>query len=363
MHEEETTKVQAAGRRGRGTLSNASGRFEAEARLSTDDGWDRSALAPAPLRTTLTPDQSRSIIARNTSPDLGFDRSINPYRGCEHGCVYCFARPTHAWLGLSAGLDFESRLFYKPEAASLLERELRRRHYRVAPIAMGTNTDPYQPVEQRLEITRSILEVLARFEHPLSITTKSQSIVRDIDILAPMAARGLVKVALSVTTLDRGLARRMEPRAATPARRPGAIRRLSEASIPTAVMVAPVIPAINDAEIEAILTAAARAGAGGAGYILLRLPLEIKQLWSEWLAEHYPDRAEKVMGLVRGMRGGRDYDATFGRRMTGAGPYARLIGRRFRLAAKRLGLASEGPPLDCTRFSPPPQAGEQLRLL
>jgi DNA repair photolyase len=363
MQEEETTKVPEPGRRGRGALSNASGRFEAAARSSVDDGWGTAAMAPAPLRTTLTEDRSRSIIARNNSPDIGFDRSINPYRGCEHGCVYCFARPTHAWLGLSAGLDFESRLFYKPEAARLLEKELARPHYRPAPIAMGTNTDPYQPAEQRLEITRAILQVLARFEHPLSITTKSESIVRDIDILAPMAARGLVEVALSVTTLDRGLARRMEPRAATPGRRLAALRRLARAGIPTAVMVAPVIPAINDGEIEAILEAAAEAGAGGAGYILLRLPLEIRQLWAEWLAEHYPDRAEKVMGLMRGMRGGRDYDPTFGRRMTGQGPYARLIGRRFRLAAKRLGLASEGAALDCSRFRPPPRPGEQLRLL
>jgi DNA repair photolyase len=363
MHEEETTKVAQMGRRGRGSLSNASGRFEAEARSSVDDGWGTAARAPAPLCTTLTEDQSRSIIARNTSPDIGFDRSINPYRGCEHGCVYCFARPTHAWLGLSAGLDFESRLFYKPAAARLLEKELGRPHYRPAPIAMGTNTDPYQPVEQRLEITRAILQVLARFEHPVAITTKSQSIVRDIDILAPMAARGLVKVALSVTTLDRGLARRMEPRAATPGRRLAALRQLGRAGIPTAVMVAPVIPAINDGEIEAILEAAAEAGAAGAGYILLRLPLEIRQLWVEWLAEHYPDRAGKVMGLMRGMRGGRDYDPTFGRRMTGQGAYARLIGRRFRLAAKRLGLATEGPPLDCSRFRPPPRPGEQLKLL
>jgi DNA repair photolyase len=320
-------------------------------------------LPPAPLRTTLSEDKSQSIIARNSSPDIGFDRSINPYRGCEHGCVYCFARPTHAWLGLSAGLDFESRLFYKPAAAALLEKALRRPHYRPAPIAMGTNTDPYQPAEQRFEITRQILEVLARFRHPVSIVTKSHSIVRDIDILAPMGQAGLAKVALSVTTLDRGLARRMEPRAATPERRLAAIRQLAEAGIPTGVMAAPVIPAINDMEIEAILEAAASAGAIGAGYILLRLPLEIKQLWAEWLAEHYPDRAAKVMALMRGMRGGRDYDPTFGRRMRGQGPYAELIRRRFKLAAKRLGIDGDGPTLDCSRFRPPPRPGEQLSLL
>ena len=356
------TEVPFEGRRGRGAVSNASGRFERQSRHRFDDGWDTEP-APPPLRTELIEDKSRSIIARNDSPDVPFEQSINPYRGCEHGCVYCFARPTHTYLGLSAGLDFESRLFYKPRAAELLEAELRRPGYRCRTIAMGTNTDPYQPVEQRLEITRAILQVMLAYRHPVSIVTKSASVVRDLDILSELAAQGLVKVGVSVTTLDRSLARRMEPRAATPARRLGAIRRLTEAGIPTGIMLAPVIPAINDAEIEDILAASAAAGAVGAGYVLLRLPLEIKELWREWLAEHYPDRAERVMSLVRQTRGGRDYDAAFGRRMRGQGPYAELIRRRFKLAAKRHGLDREAPALDTTRFAPPPRPGDQLSLL
>jgi DNA repair photolyase len=285
MVRNESTRVGAESRRGRGSLSNASGRFERETRHCFDDGWETQAEPLAPLRTTLTEEKSRNVIARNESPDVGFETSINPYRGCEHGCIYCFARPTHAWLGLSPGLDFESRLLMKPDAAELLKRELQRPSYRCAPIAMGTNTDPYQPVEQRLEITRSLLEVLRRFRHPVSIVTKSNAIVRDLDILSELAVQGLVKAALSVTTLDRRLARRMEPRAPTPERRLAAIRRLSEAGIPTAAMVAPVIPAINDSEIEDIMSAVAEAGAIGASYVLLRLPLEIKELWREWLEE------------------------------------------------------------------------------
>jgi len=363
MVRNESTRIEAAARRGRGSISNASGRFERRTRHCFDDGWDSAGLPLPPLRTILSEDKSRSIIARNDSPDVGFEQSINPYRGCEHGCVYCFARPTHAWLGLSAGLDFESKLFFKPRAAELLERELRAPGYRCQPIAMGTNTDPYQPAEQRLEITRALLDVMLRFRQPVSIVTKSQAILRDLDLLSDLAADGLVKVALSVTTLDRRLARRMEPRAATPQRRLAAMRRLAGAGIPTGVMVAPVIPAINDAEIEAILAAAAEAGASGAGYVLLRLPLEIKELWREWLEEHYPERARKVMGLIRQSRGGRDYDATFGRRMKGQGPYAALIARRFRLARRRLGLEREGPPLDCSKFAPPPRPGDQLTLL
>ena len=363
MHEEETTRVELNARRGRGAVSNASGRFEAEQRFIVDDGWGSAERDLVTLKTTLSKDSSKSVITKNDSPDIGFDQSINPYRGCEHGCVYCYARPTHAWLGLSPGLDFESRLFFKPDAAAILEKELRHRRYRCRTIAMGTNTDPYQPVEQRHEITRSLLEVMGSFNQPVSIVTKSQSIVRDIDILGPMAEKGLVKVALSVTTLDRELARRMEPRAATPGRRLAAIRRLVEAGIPTGVMVAPVIPAINDMEIEKILEASAAAGAIGAAYVLLRLPLEIKSLWRDWLAEHYPDRADRVMSLMRQMRGGRDYDSTFGRRMKGQGPYARLIARRFKLACKRLGLDREGPELTTSLFQPPARPGDQLRLL
>jgi DNA repair photolyase len=357
------TQVPSEGRRGRGTVSNASGRFERETRHRFDDGWDSAAEPVPPLRTELTEDKSRSIIARNDSPDVPFEQSINPYRGCEHGCVYCFARPTHTFLGLSAGLDFESRLFFKPRAAELLEAELRRPGYRCRTIAMGTNTDPYQPVEQRFEITRAILEVMLAYRHPVSIVTKSQSILRDLDILSALAAERLVKVGISVTTLDRGLARAMEPRAATPERRLAAMRRLSQAGIPTGLMLAPVIPAINEAEIEAIVAAAAAAGAVGAGYVLLRLPLEIKQLWREWLAEHYPDRAERVMSLIRQTRGGREYDAAFGSRMRGQGPYAALIRRRFKLALKRHGLDREAPPLDASRFAPPPRPGDQLSLL
>ncbi len=349
-------------RRGRGAVSNASGRFEAERREAADDGWGPPDDAPAPLRTTMTRDASRSIIARNNSPDLGFDRSINPYRGCEHGCVYCFARPTHSYLGLSAGLDFESRLFYKPDAAALLRQELADPKYRCRVIAMGTNTDPYQPVERQYRVTRQVLEVLAEHNHPVSIVTKSHLITRDIDILAPMAAERLAFAAVSVTTLDPGLARRLEPRAATPARRLDAIRALSAAGIPTTVMFAPAIPALNDPEMEAVLEAARNAGAVGAGYILLRLPHEIKDLFREWLAAHAPGRAERVLRLMREAHGGKDYDAAWGRRMTGDGPYARLIGTRFAAACRRLGLAGKTPKLDTGRFRPPPRPGDQLTL-
>ncbi len=360
---DETTRIPAEARRGRGAVSNASGRFESQTRFLADDGWGTAEREPPVRRTEVTIDASKSVIARNDSPDVGFDRSINPYRGCEHGCVYCFARPTHAWLGLSPGLDFESRLFAKPDAAEILLGELAKPGYDCRPIAMGTNTDPYQPLEQRMEITRSILEVLAAHDHPVTIVTKSHAIVRDIDILAPMAERNLVHVALSVTTLDRDLARVMEPRAATPRRRLAAIRRLREAGIPTGVMVAPVIPAINDMEIEEILQAAAWAGADGAAYVLLRLPLEIKDLWAEWLETHFPDRAGKVMRLLREMRGGHDYDARFGLRMKGTGPYAQLIQRRFRLAKKRLGLVAKDRDLDIGRFRRPVRPGDQLTLL
>lgn len=353
------------GRRGRGALTNESGRFEHERRILLDDGWGSldGPDAIQPLRTQVTAETPRTIITRNTSPDIGFDRSINPYRGCEHGCIYCFARPTHAYMGLSPGLDFESRLFVKPNAAALLEKELSRPGYRVAPIAMGTNTDPYQPIEQDWRITRGVLEVLSAFNHPVTIVTKSARITRDLDILSDMARRNLVRAAISVTTLDRRLARKMEPRASTPSRRIEAIRLLAESGVPTGVMVAPVIPAINDMEIEKILTGAAYAGAKSAGFVLLRLPHEIKDLFREWLEENEPGKAAHVISLIRSMRGGKDYDAEWGKRMKGTGPYAWQIGRRFEIATKRLGLNRARTPLDCGAFRVPPAKGTQLNLL
>ncbi len=357
------------GRRGRGAVSNRSSRFDAHVRVSADadfifdDGWGGADEEPPPLRTTVTLDSTRSVIARNRSPDIGFDQSINPYRGCEHGCIYCFARPTHAFLGLSPGLDFESRILAKPDAAQRLTEELRAPGYRCSMIALGTNTDPYQPTEARLGITREILQVLSDFDHPVSVVTKSALVTRDIDLLAPMAEKGLAQVAISVTTLDRKLARRMEPRAATPTRRLEAMAALAKAGIPVAVMVAPVIPGLTDSEMEAILEAGADAGAGGAGYILLRLPLEIKDLFREWLSESVPNRATRVLRLLRECRGGKDYDAAFGERMTGTGPFAELIAERFRLACQRHGLGNAARPLDATLFKPPPMAGDQLNLL
>ena len=324
-------------RRGRGTLSNASGRYEPIARIAFDDGWQSLEELP-PFRTTVQADATRKIITRNESPDIGFDRSINPYRGCEHGCVYCFARPTHAYLGLSPGLDFESKLFMKPDAPALLESELAAPNYEPRTIAIGTNTDPYQPIEKKYEIMRRILEVLERAGHPVGIVTKSALVTRDIDILSRMAERNLVRVAISVTTLDPKLARTMEPRAATPARRLEALRQLSQAGIPTSAMLAPIIPAINDMDIERILDAVAQAGVKGAGYVLLRLPLEVRDLFKEWLMANYPDRYRHVMKLIRDMRGGKDYDATWGKRMTGEGPYAWMIGRRFEAHCSKIGL-------------------------
>ncbi len=298
-------------RRGRGTLSNVSGRYEPIARIAFDDGWQSLEELP-PFATTVSVDSTRKIITRNESPDISFDRSINPYRGCEHGCVYCFARPTHAYLGLSPGLDFETKLFAKPDAPALLEKELSDPKYQPRTIAIGTNTDPYQPIERKYQVMRGILEVLERAGHPVGIVTKSALILRDLDILTRLAERNLVKVALSVTTLDPKLARTMEPRAATPGRRLEALRQLSAAGIPCSVMVAPVIPAINDMDIERILDAAAMAGVKGAGYVMLRLPLEVRDLFVEWLRANYPDRADHVMKLVRDMRGGKDYDFELG---------------------------------------------------
>jgi DNA repair photolyase len=355
------TGVEKKRRRGRGTLSNASGRYEAVARIAFDDGWQSLDELP-PFKTTVQADATRKVITRNESPDISFDRSINPYRGCEHGCVYCFARPTHAYLGLSPGLDFESKLFMKPDAPQLLERELSAANYSPRTIAIGTNTDPYQPIEKKYEIMRGILQVLERAGHPVGIVTKSALVTRDIDILSRMAERNLAKVALSVTTLDPALARTMEPRASTPAKRLEALRQLSEAGIPTTVMVAPVIPAINDADIERILDAASLAGAKSAGYVMLRLPLEVRDLFKEWLMANYPDRFRHVMKLVREMRGGKDYDSTWGKRQTGEGPYAWLIGRRFEAACERLGLNKNRSKLTTEHFQKPMKGTEQLSL-
>ncbi len=347
---------------GRGALSNASGRYERESRVLVDDGWE-DGEEPDSLKTEILRDSSRTIITRNKSPDISFDRSINPYKGCEHGCIYCFARPTHAYLGLSPGADFESKIFAKPNAAELLRKELSAPGYVPRTIAMGTNTDPYQPVEKRMRIMRSILEVLWEFKHPVGIVTKSALILRDLDILAPMAELGLAKVGVSVTTLDRELARSMEPRASTPPRRLEAIRALNAAGVPAAVMFAPVIPALNDDEMESVLEAAAARGAKSAGYVLLRLPLEIKDLFREWLEAAQPGRAKHVMSLIRSMRGGKDYDPQWHLRMRGQGPYAEMIARRFQIATKRLGLNQIRHPLDVGKFQPPPQIGQQLALL
>ncbi|WP_455272512.1 PA0069 family radical SAM protein [Rhizobium herbae] len=355
-------RIEIDRRRGRGAAINTSGRFEPVSRELEDDGWNSLEELPV-FKTEVQIEKPRSIISRNDSPDLPFDRSVNPYRGCEHGCIYCFARPTHAYMGLSPGLDFEARLFAKPDASKLLERELAKPGYKVRPIAIGTNTDPYQPIEKEWRIMRQILEVLKAADHPVMIVTKSAMVMRDIDILAPMAAKGLARVGLSVTTLDRKLARLMEPRASTPSKRLEAIKALSEAGIPSTVMMAPVIPALNDHEIERVLDAGKTAGATNASYVLLRLPLEVSPLFRDWLLRNYPDRYRHVMSLVRSMRGGKDYDAEFGKRMKGAGPYAWQIGRRFDLAAKRLELNVGKRPLNCDLFVPPLGTGVQLSLL
>jgi DNA repair photolyase len=353
--------VDAARRRGRGAQSNAAGRYEPLARIAFDDGWQSFEELP-PFKTTVTIDATRKIITRNESPDISFDRSINPYRGCEHGCIYCFARPTHAYLGLSPGLDFETKLFAKPDAPKLLERELSAAGYVPRTIAIGTNTDPYQPIERQHQVMRRILEVLERYGHPVGIVTKSALVLRDLDILTRMAERNLVKVALSVTTLDPHLARVMEPRAATPARRIGALRQLVAAGVPASVMVAPVIPALNDAEIERILDTAAAVGVREAGYVLLRLPLEVRDLFREWLMANFPDRYRHVFKLIRETRGGKDYDSAWGKRMTGGGPVAWMIGRRFELACTKLGFNKARTRLAADHFDPPRRAPEQLSL-
>ncbi len=352
-------------RKGRGAVSNPPVRFEATRREAFDDGWatlEQSFAELPPLPTSLTEDRAKSALSYNESPDLGFDRSINSYRGCEHGCVYCYARPSHAYLGLSPGLDFETRLMFKPDIAALLEKELRKPGYQPRPIALGANTDPYQPVERQLGLTRAVLEVLDRFSHPVTIVTKSAGVLRDMDILQRLASRNLVRVCLSITTLDPGLARIMEPRAATPARRLQAIRELSAAGVPTAILAAPMIPAVNDMELEKLLEQGAAVGATSAGYVLLRLPLEIKQIFEEWLARHMPDRAARVLSLIRQTRGGALYDSRFGQRQTGSGPYAELLAQRFAVAMRRLGLERRGGgagALDCARFAVP---GGQMSL-
>ena len=347
---------------GRGARSNASSRYHRQHYIGLDDGWLYEDEAPPPLRTEIIRDISRSIITRNNSPDISFNQSINPYRGCEHGCIYCFARPTHAYLGLSPGLDFEAKLFVKPDAAKLLRSELLKPSYAPQIIAIGTNTDAYQPIEREYRVMRSILKVLAEFKHPVGIVTKSALITRDMDLLGPMAEEGLVKVALSITTLDRKLARAMEPRAATPTKRLETIRRLSEAGIPVGVMTAPIIPALNDEELESILSRARDAGATEAGYVLLRLPLEIKDLFKEWLEAHAPDRANHVLSLIKSIRGGKEYDSNWGARMRGDGPYAKLIAQRFHLATRRLGLNHKRLELDVSRFCRPRTPGSQLAL-
>ena len=348
-------------RPGRGALSNEVGRYEGHARSYEPDGWARQTAKPV-LRTQVSVEHPRKVITFNRSPDLPFDRSVNPYRGCEHGCVYCFARPSHAWLGLSAGLDFETRLVARVQAPERLAAELRRPAYRVAPIAIGTNTDPYQPIEKTYKIMRSCLQVLSDFNHPVAIVTKGSLIERDIDILSDMAQRGLVKVGISVTSLNADLSRRMEPRAPAPERRLQIIERLSAAGIPVRIMTSPIIPGLTCHEIEALLSAGAQAGAQAASWVMLRLPLEVARLFQEWLAEHVPDRAQRVMGHVRAMHDGKAYAHDWGRRMRGTGPYADMISQRFAQASRRLGLDAVLPELRCDIFNPPEQVGDQLNL-
>lgn len=358
--EDQSPRVAADQRPGRAAASNAAGRFEPYARVGFDDGWAREDELPA-LRTEVTEERPRKVITANQSPDVPFERSINPYRGCEHGCIYCFARPTHAWLGLSPGLDFETRLIARPQAPAVLARELAARGYAPQVLAIGTNTDPYQPLERDRRIMRGLLEVLSAHDHPVAITTKGTLIERDLDLLAPMAARGLVQVGLSVTTLDPAVSRAMEPRVPQPARRLATIRRLAEAGVPVRIQVSPVVPALTDHELEAILSEGRAAGAQAASMIVLRLPREVAGLFREWLAERFPDRAARVMGRVRELHGGHDYDPEWGRRMTGQGEWARLLKARFDLARRRLGYGRL-PPLRCDLFRVPREPEAQLSL-
>ena len=362
MYSTLVTDIPSAGFKGRGALSNPHNRFDRQRSESVDDGWYRDEPESS-IATTLSPDTTRSVIARNDSPDIPFEQSINPYRGCEHGCVFCYARPTHAYLGFSPGVDFETRLMFKADAATLLRKELARTGYRCRHIMLGANTDPYQPVERRLGVTRAILEVLAETRHPVAITTRSALVERDIDLLAGMARDGLASVFLSITTFDPVLKRRLEPRSASSPARLAAMRALADAGIPVGVMAAPMIPAVNDAELEEILERSQQAGASRAGYTLLRLPHEVKDLFREWLQQHLPDRAQHVMSLIQGARGGRDNDPEFGRRMSGTGAWARLLSDRFRLAVRRLGLSSDRDVMLRTDlFRPPGEQAPQLEL-
>ncbi len=348
----------------RGAVTNPDGRFESQRHEAFDDGWVRTEDEEgATVRTQLLPDKAKSIINYNDSPDIPFDRSINPYRGCEHGCIYCFARPSHAYLGLSAGLDFETRLFYKQDAVQLLEAELRNPRYRVQPIAFGINTDAYQPVERELRLSRSLLEVLLRYRHPLSLITKSRLILRDIDLLRELAERNLVSVMVSITSLETGVKSTLEPRAAAPAVRLDIIRELTAAGVPAGVMVAPVIPFITDNEMESILEAAYQAGARAAGYVLLRLPHEVKDLFHDWMRVHYPQKAEHVMSLLRQSHGGKEYDAEWGTRMSGTGEYAELLAQRFSKAYRSTGYGERDmPELDIGQFRVAEESSGQLRL-
>ncbi len=357
---DDTGTIDPARRRARGAVTNISGRFDLT-REEEADGWEYPVDRPT-FRTEISIERPRSIISYNTSPDLPFDRSINPYRGCEHGCIYCFARPSHAYLGLSPGLDFETRLIARPQAATVLAQELSKPSYRVATLAIGTNTDPYQPCEKDFAITRDCLSILADFRHPVGVVTKGTLIERDIDILSEMAANGLTRVGISLTTLDPDLSRKMEPRAPSPKRRLDTIRKLSQAGIPVRVMTSPIVPGLTDPEIEALLKAASEAGATTASWIMLRLPREVSDLWQDWLAEHYPDRVEKIMSRLREMHGGRSYDPRWGHRMRGEGKYAELVSQRFKVYARKLGLAEQAAPLRTDLFRIPPRPGDQLSL-
>lgn len=361
MRDKDETILPGQRVRGRGATSNAAGRFEARGTVAVDDGWDIPEDARL-IRTEVRAEVPRSAINYVKSPDLSFDRSINPYRGCEHGCIYCFARPNHAFLNLSPGIDFETRLIARPGIGLVLDRELRAKSYRVAPVAIGTNTDPYQPIEAEHRVMREVLEVLAAFQHPVAITTKGTLIERDLDLIAPMAAAGLLRVGVSITTLDAGLSRAMEPRVALPARRLEVIRRLTAAGVPVRVMVSPVIPGLTDPEVEAILQAAKDAGAVAASWIFLRLPREVSGLFQDWLAAHVPLRAAKVMARVRELHGGRDYDPAFGKRMRGEGVWADLMAQRFDRAAAGLGLLPALAPLRRDLFKPPVRVGDQMEL-
>ena len=346
--------------KGRGAVGNVDHRHTGASRAAEDDGWTQDRENSP--RTRLFTDSAKTVISRNDSPDIGFDQSLNPYRGCEHGCIYCYARPTHAWLGLSPGLDFETHIFHKPEAARLLAGELAKPGYRCSPIALGTATDAYQPVERRLGLTREILEVLLAVRHPVTVVTKSALILRDIDLWAELARQNLAQVAISLTSLDGDLARQLEPRASAPHARLEAMARLAEAGVPVAVLTAPLIPALNDHELEKLLTAAREHGASHASYTLLRLPYEVAGLFKEWLAQHAPEKAKRLMAVLYDLRGGKANDAHFGSRMTGLGHYADLIRQRFQLTCRRLGLQPDWLPLDCRRFTPPSSPPEDRQL-